>query len=126
MSHDPETRLQRGLACEQIAADHFLSVGIKILARNFRCKWGEIDLVGLDAGTLVVAEVRQRANNNYGGALGSIDWRKQKKIIRTSQSYLQRHPQWRTLPLRFDVIALTGKSVAEYRIVWIKAAFAAT
>ncbi len=125
MSGNPETRLQRGFACEQIAADYFLSFGVKILTRNFRCRWGEIDLVGLDAGILIVAEVRQRANNDYGGALGSIDWRKQRKIIRTTQSYLQRHSQWRNLPLRFDVLALTGTSVTDYRIVWIKAAFGA-
>lgn len=121
-----ETRRRRGLVCEQLASDYLQSLGLQILARNLHCRSGELDLVCLDVDVLVVVEVRQRAGNQFGGALGSVDRRKQRKIIRATQVYLQRFRQWRGLTLRFDVLALTGTQPAGYDIVWIKDAFRAT
>ena len=67
-----DLRAQRGAAAEELAA-HYLQVrGLKILARNLRCKAGEIDLVCLDDGVLAIVEVRQREGLQYGGALGSV------------------------------------------------------
>ncbi len=120
-----QTRLQRGAASEQLAADYLQARGLAILARNFRCKIGELDLVCLDDRVLAVIEVRQRGCADFGGALASVTWRKRRKIIRATQVLLQRRSAWRPYAMRFDVLALEGLPSGEHRIVWIKDAFRA-
>jgi putative endonuclease len=70
-------RMQRGAAAEELAAQYLQVRGLKILARNMRCRAGELDLVCLDNGVLAIVEVRQRASTEFGGALGSVTWGKQ-------------------------------------------------
>jgi len=125
VSATPAARRERGLACERLAADYLEAQGLQILARNAYCRRGELDLVCLDGEVLAVVEVRQRAGLDYGGALGSIDLRKQHKIVLSTQVYLQRRPEWRRLTVRFDVIAVTGNPAATHELVWIKDAFRA-
>ncbi len=122
----PATRRERGLACEGLAADYLEAHGLQVLARNAYCRRGELDLVCLDGAVLVVVEVRQRAGNDYGGPLSSIDGRKQHKIIMATQVYLQRRPEWRGRFVRFDVVAISGDPAAAHDLVWIKDAFRAT
>ena len=117
-------RLRRGLAAEQLAAEHLQVRGVKILGRNLRCKAGELDLVCLDDGVLAVVEVRQRGSADYGGALPSVTWAKQRKIIRATQ-FLLRGKNWSHVPLRFDVVAIEGLPEGAHRIEWIKDAFRA-
>ena len=117
-------RLQRGLAAEQLAAEHLQARGVKILGRNLRCKAGELDLVCLDAGVLAVVEVRQRGSAGYGGALASVTWAKQRRIIRATQ-FLLREKHWSRVPLRFDVVAVEGLPEGAHRVEWIKDAFRA-
>src|SRR5450631_3769676 len=121
-----ESRLQRGAASELIAAAYLEERGVVVLARNLRCKTGELDLVCLDQAVLVIVEVRQRARVDFGGAPASVNWRKQRKIIRATQFFLQRQTQWRGRAMRFDVVALDGLPDRAHRIVWIKDAFRAT
>jgi putative endonuclease len=121
-----DSRLQRGAASEQLAAEYLRDHGLVILARNVRCRAGEIDLVCLDHGdVLAIIEVRQRGSGEFGGALGSVTWRKQRKIIRATQFLLQRQPRWRAYLMRFDVVALEGLPAGTHHIVWIKDAFRA-
>lgn len=108
-----------GTEAEDRALQHLQRHGLQALARNWRCRSGELDLVLRDGATLVIAEVRQRSSAAYGGALGSIDARKRERIVRATQSYLAEHPQHADAPLRFDVLALDGAG----RIDWLKAAF---
>jgi putative endonuclease len=119
-----QMRLQRGLAAEQLAAEYLQVRGVKILGRNLRCKAGELDLVCLDDGVLAVVEVRQRGNADYGGALASVTWAKQRKIIRATQFFL-REKSWSHVPLRFDVVAIEGLPEGRHRVEWIKDAFRA-
>jgi putative endonuclease len=119
-----QMRLQRGLAAEQLAAEYLQVRGVKILGRNLRCKAGELDLVCLDDGVLAVVEVRQRGNADYGGALASVTWAKQRKIIRATQFFL-RQKNWSHVPLRFDVVAIEGLQEGRHRVAWIKDAFRA-
>jgi putative endonuclease len=119
MDHVP---LRRGLAAEQLAAEHLQARGVKILGRNLRCKAGELDLVCLDDGVLAVVEVRQRGSADYGGALASVTWAKQRKIIRATQ-FLSREKNWSDVPLRFDVVAIEGLPEGAHRVEWIKDAF---
>jgi putative endonuclease len=121
-----DSRLQRGTASEQLAAEYLQARGVVMLARNVRCRAGELDLVCLDGGVLVIVEVRQRASIDFGGALASVTWRKQRKIVRATQFFLQRQAEWRRRVMRFDVLALEGMPYGAHRIVWIKDAFRAT
>jgi putative endonuclease len=100
--------------------------GLRLLERNFRGKTGEIDIVALDGAQLVFVEVRARSNRFFNSAAGSIDPRKQRRIVRTAQLFLQCRPQWDDMPCRFDVIAFEPpQSGTHPRIRWIRGAFTA-
>jgi putative endonuclease len=120
-----DLRARRGAAAELVAAQYLLARGLKILARNLRCRAGELDLVCLDDGVLAIIEVRQREGPDYGGAVGSVTWAKQRKIIRAAQYFLGREKPWRNLAMRFDVLAIEGLPDGAHRIEWIKDAFRA-
>ena len=95
------------------------------MARNLRCKAGEIDLLCLETAILVVVEVRQRRQVKFGGALGSVTCAKKRRIIRAAQFFLQKTAQWRRFAVRFDVIAVEGLPDGAHRIDWVKDAFRA-
>jgi putative endonuclease len=117
--------LQRGAAAEELAAAYLQARGLKILARNLRCKAGEIDLLCLDAGLLAIVEVRQRRHLEFGGALGSVTWAKRRKIIRAARFFLQTRARFRGFAIRFDVIAVAGLPDGAHRIDWVRDAFRA-
>jgi putative endonuclease len=116
-------RMQRGAAAEELAAQYLQVRGLKILARNLRCKAGELDLVCLDGGVLAIVEVRQRGSAEFGGALASVTRTKQRKITRAAQFFLRREKQWKNLALRFDVLAIEGLPDGAHSIDWVKDAF---
>ena len=118
-----DVRMRRGVAAEELAAQYLEVRGLKVLARNLRCKAGELDLVCLDGGVLAIVEVRQRGSAEFGGAIGSVTWTKQRKILRTAQFFLRREKHWGNLPLRFDVLAIEGLPDGAHRIDWVKDAF---
>jgi putative endonuclease len=120
------THLQRGQASEQLAAEYLRARGVLVLARNLRCKAGELDLVGLDGDVLAVIEVRQRGGTQFGGARASVSRRKQLKIIRAAGYFLQRRAHWRSRLMRFDVLAVEGLPDHSHRLLWLKDAFRAT
>lgn len=98
--------------------------GLRIIARRYRCRSGEIDLVAADEHRLLFVEVRARSRRSHGGAAASVDRKKQCKLARCAAYFLSRHPEWRHLPCRFDVIAWepgATRGVLEAR--WIQAAF---
>jgi len=118
-----DVRMLRGVAAEELAAQYLKVRGLKILARNLRCKAGELDLVCLDAGVLAIVEVRQRGGGEFGGAAASVTCAKQHKIIRAAQFFLRREKHWRNFPVRFDVLAVEGLPQGAHRVDWIKDAF---
>jgi putative endonuclease len=120
-----DPRRLRGGAAEELAARYLESQGLKLLARNVRCKAGEIDLVCGDGKFLVVVEVRQRTRLDFGGALGSVTLRKQRKIIRATRFLLRAFPRWRVYRLRFDVVAVEGPPGGACGLEWVKDAFRA-
>jgi putative endonuclease len=117
--------LQRGAASEALAAEYLRIRGLKILARNMRCKAGELDLVCMDGAILAIVEVRQRESNEFGGALASVTRSKRRKIILATQYFLQREKHWKDLALRFDVLAVQGLPDGVHRVEWVKDAFRA-
>ena len=108
-----------GPAAEKLAAKLLQRNGLHLVESNFRCRFGEIDLILLDGDTIVFAEVRLRSSAAFGGAVASITPAKQEKIIRTAQHYLQRNPA--RGGCRFDVVLL--ESLDAGQIEWIKNAF---
>ncbi len=116
-------RAQRGAAAEELAAQYLTVRGLKIIARNLRCKAGELDLVCLEDGVLAIVEVRQRASEDFGGALASVTRTKRRKIMRAAQFFLQREKEWRNRSMRFDVLAIEGLPDGANRIEWVKDAF---
>ena len=80
--------------------------GLKLLARNWRCKLGELDLVMQDGDTVAVIEVRSRARRDWGAAAETVDARKQARLVRATKLWLARQPQLAEQPLRFDVVTL--------------------
>ncbi|MDP1593283.1 MAG: YraN family protein [Gallionella sp.] len=108
-----------GAQAERWAAEYLQRQGLKPVTQNYRSRFGEIDLIMQDGGTLVFIEVRQRSNARFGGAAASIDHHKQQRLIRTAQHYLAN--LGRIPPCRFDVVLMDD---AEGRNAeWLKNAF---
>jgi len=114
---------QRGDAAEALARQHLEQQGLHLLAQNWRCRLGELDLVMLDADTVVFVEVRYRRHSAWGGAAESVDARKREKLSRAAQHFLQQESRWAKYPCRFDVIAITADSQAPAQLDWIQNAF---
>jgi putative endonuclease len=105
-----------GSAAENSAADFLSRQGLSIVARNYRTRMGEIDLVARDGEVLVFVEVRLRSGDYYGGGAESIGARKQARIVAAARQYLSRLR--REPPCRFDVVTLDSG-----RPEWLRAAF---
>jgi len=112
------------MAVERFAAEYLEQQGLRILHRNFRCRFGEIDLIAKHDSILVFVEVRFRKNKHFGGPLASIDHRKQQKIIRTAHFFLNSQPRYQDTPCRFDALAITLCNLKP-DLEWIQNAFQA-
>ncbi len=125
MKESRRAAARRGVDSERIAAAFLEARGLVVLARNFRCRLGELDLVCADRGVLVCVEVRQRSGLGFGGALASITAAKRRRVVRAATVYLARSRAWHRSALRFDVIAIQGRPDAAHEIIWVRDAFAA-
>jgi putative endonuclease len=114
---------QSGQAAEALARQFLEQRGLRLLAQNWRCRLGELDLVMLDSDTVVFVEVRYRRYSAWGGAAESVDARKREKLSRAAQHFLQQESRWARHPCRFDVIAITADSQAPAPLNWIQNAF---
>lgn len=108
----------KGAAAESLAADFLARKGLRVTGRNYRCRFGEIDLIAQDGGTLVFVEVRSRRSDSYGGAAESITAAKRARLLRAARHYLASQP--RAAPARFDAILIRGEPP---QIEWIRDAF---
>ncbi len=112
-----------GALAEARAETFLLQQGLVKRAKNYRCKVGEIDLImqhdTVHETTLVFVEVRLRTHTGFANAAESVTYRKQQKIIKTAQYYLQQNHLTNTANCRFDVIAFSDNGNPE----WIKDAF---
>ena len=111
----------RGKCAENLALKFLRKQGLALLERNFHCRYGELDLVLKQGDTLVFVEVRYRKNQDFGGALESIDRFKQAKLRRAAEFYLLQHKHTDT-PCRFDILCLAG-SLSRPDYDWIQNAF---
>jgi putative endonuclease len=84
---------------------------------------GELDIVARDRDVLVIAEVRTRSSDRYGGAAASVDSRKQQRLIRTASQLLQQRKDLSQLRVRFDVVVVSEMEAGCGRVEWIRHAF---
>ena len=109
----------KGSDAEQLAVVYLQRHQLVLIEQNYRCRFGEIDLIMRDDAMLVFVEVRMRANDFFGGAAASITFAKQKKLLRAARHYIagtNAEPA-----CRFDVLLLSGSNGRDVK--WIKNAF---
>lgn len=122
MTPKQPAHLRQGREAEDRAYAHLRRQGLKLVERNYRAPFGEIDLIMEQQEVVVFVEVRYRRSEDYGGPAETIDPRKQAKLRATAAHYLQRHRQAAQRPCRFDVVAVSGAGDRE-RILWLQDAF---
>ena len=111
-----------GQWAENLALEYLEKQGLNPLDRNFRAKFGELDIIMEDGGCVVFVEVRYRASEHYGGPLASITRTKQRRLIKAASAFLKKNASLAQRPCRFDVVAVGG-SREEPAIRWVAKAF---
>lgn len=106
-----------GARAEDLCAELLRASGLRLLARNWRCRHGEIDLIAEEEGTVVFAEVRQRSGSGFGGAAESITRAKRNRLLAAARLYLSLR---REALCRFDVFLVEGEP---RQVRWIRNAF---
>ena len=120
----PSRRRAFGEAQEKAAAQYLMSQGLELVGANFQCKLGEIDLIMRSPASLIFVEVRYRRSPAYGTAAESVDYRKQRKLMRTAQSYLKSLHLTNRVSCRFDVLGISpGLKPGSLSFDWIQGAF---
>lgn len=99
---------------ERFAALYLEQKGYKILAKNYRCSIGEIDLIALDYETIVFVEVKYRNTSIKGSSIEAVNPKKQRKIIKVSDYYRWTHNMMEDDPCRYDVITIDGEEVIHW------------
>ena len=112
-----------GQRAEDIAADFLRARGLVIVERNYRRRLGELDIVARDGEVLILAEVRTRASDRYGGAAASVDGRKQQRLVRAAAQLLQQRKDFSHLRVRFDVLAVSEAGAGSPKVQWLQHVF---
>jgi putative endonuclease len=121
----PTARQQLGRRAEELAVEFLRAAGCEILQCNYSRRLGELDIVARAGDVLVIAEVRTRTTDAYGGAAASVDRRKQQRITRAASQLLQQRSDLARLPVRFDVLVVSDPYGPSPAIEWIQHAFEA-
>jgi putative endonuclease len=111
-----------GDTSETLAAEYLQQHGLQFIERNFRSRYGEIDLIMHTTSHLVFVEVRYRKLQSFGHPIETVTYHKQQKLLRTAHYYLQTHPVYQNIDYRFDIIGITF-SLESPHIEWIQDAF---
>ncbi len=114
-----------GKRYEKLALHFLQKHGLSLIQQNYNQKTGEIDLILEDNEFLIFAEVRYRKPNSYASGLESIDYRKQRKIIKTAKLFLLQNKKYQNAYCRFDVLSISSYD-NKTKIHWIKNAFSDT
>jgi len=101
-----DTRKALGFKGEDLAVQYLKKKGYKVIERNYRCQWGEIDLIARDKETLIFVEIKSRSSSGFGLPQDAVDRFKQEKLIQVAKAYMAEHRLQETIPARFDVVAV--------------------
>lgn len=110
---------QTGTEYETLAVDYLKKQGVRITERNFRNRFGEIDIIGYDGEYLVFFEVKYRRDDKKGSPAEAVSPKKSHTICRVADFYRMKHGVSEFAPMRFDVIAICGEEIQ-----WFRNAFA--
>lgn len=113
-----------GALYEEIALRHAQGQGLGLIARNFNCRFGELDLILCEGNIVVFLEVRYRKSQQYGGAMQSIGMQKRERLLKAASLFLQARPELARHACRFDVMAIAG-TPQQPEINWQRNAFEA-
>ncbi|MGB5591613.1 MAG: YraN family protein [Gammaproteobacteria bacterium] len=114
--------IRAGRVAERSAECFLHRQGLTTVARNYSCRWGELDLVMRDGEKLLVVEVRSRAIGARCSAEESLSMAKRNRIMLATRHFIARYPRWNNATVRFDLVAISrGDGDNEPR--WIKDAF---
>lgn len=103
----------KGRLGEERAASYLAGQGYRVVARNVRLPGGEIDLVCVEGGVLVIVEVKRRDSHAFGSALGAVDGRKRATLRRLAADYAQVVAP--RAKIRFDVVTVDGNRLSLHR-----------
>lgn len=119
-----------GAQIEELVCAYLRRQKLKLIARNYQCRLGEIDLIMQDKMVLVFIEVRYRQHCHFGSSLESINLNKQRKIIKTAEYYLLSKQLTEKMVCRFDIVGVTStpklpniSKLDSSQVEWIKNAF---
>lgn len=112
----------RGAAAEALAAAHLEARGLRVVARNVRCRGGEVNLICIDRDHIVFVEVRLRSSARFGGAAESITAAKRRRVLLAAQWWLNGEGRrFRRAACRFDAVLLDALDDAH--LTWLRGAF---
>ncbi len=109
-----------GSRYEHLAAEWLQDRGLKLLASNYHCRRGEIDLIMEDGEYLCFVEVKYRASKAFGGAAQAITRSKQQKLLLAAEQYLSENSRHRNRPQRFDALLLQQAADGKIEVDWIR------
>jgi len=115
-------RSETGKLAEDAACIHLQRLGLQLITRNYRCRFGEIDLVMLDRGTVVFVEVRFRRSRQFGHPVETVDARKRERLRRAASHFIQHRMRRGESPCRFDVVTVEPDDSGQ-RVSWFPHAF---
>jgi putative endonuclease len=106
--------LLQGRKGERIACRFLLRQGFDVLARRYRSRSGELDIIAFEKETLVFVEVKSRSSKKFGEPWEFVDWQKQQIVRRTAEDFIADHDLGQ-YAYRFDIVSVVGKEVSLYR-----------
>lgn len=107
VSPKTDKRAELGDRGERMAEEYLKKKGYRIIERNFRGRYGEVDIIARQGETVVFVEVKTRSGKQFGTPKEAVDPRKAKRIIKASQEYLQSEGSVEDTSMRFDVIGIS-------------------
>ena len=125
MNNNKTEKRKIGDRGEAIAAEHLKAKGYEIIARNFRCKAGELDIVARLGDVLCFAEVKTRrpaGGYAYGRPCEAVDWKKQRRLLTAAGVFVRLNPRLAGLQPRMDVIEVELMGQAA-KVTHIESAF---
>jgi len=118
-------RLRKGLQYEDLARDYLMEQGLGLVQSNYRCRYGEIDLIMHDRDAICFVEVKFRKSLAFGGAAVTLPRGKQRKIIKSAQHYIADNRRLGNRALRFDAFLIQQQPDGSNEFNWIRNAFCA-
>jgi putative endonuclease len=116
-------RQELGISGEDLAVAELSRRGYAIVARGYRTRYGEIDIVAQDDDVMVFVEVRRKSGDGCGAAAESVTRDKQRRVARMAADYLARHDLYDRCAVRFDVVAIDDQPDGSCIVTLIQGAF---